>query len=84
VHRPVIHARLEPRRGGLYGPLIVIWVTFLFADVTSSITHFVSFEIFGWDRMLRCDFLAALWHCAFVPVLGAVAIVYVAFKLVAP
>ncbi len=26
-------------------------------------------------------FLAALWHCALVPVLGAVVIVYVTFKV---
>jgi hypothetical protein len=68
-------------RRAFAGPLVFDCGGSLFADVPTSITHFVAFEIFGWGGVLRCGFLAALWHRALVPVLGAVVVVYVAVKV---
>ena len=52
---------------------------FFVAYVTTSITCFISFEIFRWNRVLWRSFFAALWHCTFV-VLVAVVVIYLAMK----
>ena len=74
------HRRVaQKNEGPLRALSFLIWVGLLFADVTATITYFVSFEIFGWGCML--GFLATLWHCALVAVFGAVVIVDVALEV---
>ena len=53
---------------------------FLFvAYVTTTITRFISFEVFWWSGMLGRSFLTALRHSSLV-VLFVVVVIYLAMK----
>jgi hypothetical protein len=54
---------------------------FSLSYMAAPITHFVSFEIFGWDSMLRGSFLAALWHWTFIAVLRMEIVIYMALEV---
>jgi hypothetical protein len=54
---------------------------FVVANVTASITRFISFEILRWGSMLRASLLTAFRHWPLVAVLGTVVVIYMALEV---
>jgi hypothetical protein len=51
--------------------------------VAASIAHFVSFEVGNLiDRLRRFTFIANVWLCAFIAVLGIETVIYVALEVI--